>query len=126
MGTDSKITKAGTWSTVDGTGTISSTNPSDTLTCTFDGPFVGIMHRIGSAYGRAEIYIDDVLQGVIRNGVSNNYVDCYYNVTSQPVMYYKNMNLADTTHTLKIKIINEKNSSSTGTKFTLDYLYVKK
>lgn len=116
--------KTGNWTT-SGT-TLKSNTPGDTLTFTFDGPFIGLMHHIGNSYGDCEIYIDGQLQTCTRSGVTNNYLDCYYNVTDQPVMWYQNVGLTDTTHTLTIKILNSKNISSNDYNIGIDYIYVKK
>ncbi len=115
--------KSGGWVS-DGSSYLSNT-PGDTMTFTFTGPYVGIMHRIGSSYGQVEVRIDGNIMNVTRGNNTTPYLDCYYNTTSQPVMWYKNMTLADgEQHTLELKILDSKNPSATDTKAQIDYIYV--
>jgi lysophospholipase L1-like esterase len=128
--TDGNIIKTGGWSTVDGAGTVTSSTANDTLTYAFYGPYIGIGNRIGNSYGDAEVYIDGELQTYLRDGQTYNYLKGYYSavtsVNGQPVLHYKNLGLTDEPHTLTVKILGTKDAASSGTKFTVDYIYVKK
>ncbi len=113
--------KSGAWSTPENAAlypnSLISSEQDAALTYTFEGPFVGIVHQIGNSFGKCEIYIDDVLQTTLDTYAGNN---------GQPVMRYKNDTLTDAEHTLKIKVLGDKNPSSTGNKIQIDSIYVKK
>ena len=112
---------SGDW-TSEGTSMISGTK-GDTLTFNFSGQYVGVIHYIGNSYGKCEFYIDGVKQEV-SEGVE--YLDCYAGSNGQPVMKFKNDNLSDDEHTLEIKVLGEKYSSSSNTRVRIDAVYVEK
>ncbi|MBI5192680.1 MAG: hypothetical protein HZA08_04450 [Nitrospirae bacterium] len=114
--TNASVTKAGTWTsntfwTPSGGSWISSTTKNDTVSFSFNGSGVAWIGFKYSAFGKAYVYIDNVLQAT---------VDLYDpNQLNQQVLWSIS-NLANTSHTLKIEVAHIKNPSSVGYMIGID------
>jgi len=84
---------------------------SNTVSLTFDGSWVGLGFVAHPNTGKAEILID---------GASVSVVDTY-TTTGQPLEVYFG-HLVTGTHTVTVRVLDERNPSSTGDTIYLDYI----
>ena len=118
--TDRRLERLGTW--VAGTaaaasrrGYVYSYRTGSAITMHFRGTQVAWVGPVGPSYGRAEVYVD----GRLMNRV-NQYAPDY---AHQQVVWQMS-GLADTAHTLTIRVLGTKSAQSTGTIVVVDGLDV--
>ncbi len=118
---DSRMTYLGGWSTgstwsASGGSYASTSQPGAAVLATFSGTSVSVLSRTTPWYGKAEIYVDDVLEDT---------VDLYSPSTAWKVPIYQDDTLSDSEHTLVIKCLGTKNIASSGTAVCLDALDIR-
>lgn len=91
----------------------SSTGSSATFP--FYGSGIKIYGLKSAGKGLANIYIDNVLVGQ---------ADCYAASEEWSVLLYENNNLTNDTHTIKVEVSGQKNSSAVGYQVNIDYFQV--
>jgi bacillopeptidase F len=83
----------------------------------FKGTGVSWMGPKQPGYGKAEVYLDGVSQGLVDQYASGAGAGLYETVWTSPA-------LTDTTHTLKIRVTGTKNAASSGVTIVADYFAV--
>lgn len=113
---EDSIIYSGTWSSIANNDAFDRAyKESQTATDYFEYPFsgscIGVYVRKASDAGKADIYIDTVLQAT---------VDAYSSTTQYNELLWSSGYLAPGEHTLKVVVRSDKNTSSTGYKVGLD------
>jgi hypothetical protein len=83
----------------------------------FVGNHISYYARKGQQMGKVDVYLDG-------NLVLDDF-DLYSNITETKFLVFENINLQNTTHTLRIENTGLKNSNSTGNYVNIDYLLYK-
>lgn len=114
---DGSITYAGSWSETgdssdyNSTRKVSSTD-NDYAEYTFTGEAIKLAVRKGPSSGKADIYID---------GHFEERVDTYKASTQSAAYVYEDHSLSSASHTIKVEVLHEKNTSSTGYDVNIDF-----
>lgn len=85
--------------------------PADYLTYAFTGTRIGIFSAKGPYMGKIDVYIDEVLDSTI---------DLYSALLLTRFLVYEKTGLSAGSHTIKIVLRSDKNTSSTGYNFYFD------
>jgi len=113
---DDSIVYSGTWSNIADNNAFDraykeSQTSGDYFEYSFSGSYIGVYGRKASDTGKADIYIDGALQMTI---------DTYSSTAKYNELFWSSVYLAPGEHILKVVIVSDKNSSSTGYKVGLD------
>ncbi|TWU44247.1 Alpha-L-fucosidase [Novipirellula aureliae] len=114
---DESITYEGSWSETGDSSDYNSTckvssTENDYAEYTFTGEAIKLAVRKGPSCGKANIYIDGQLDETI---------DTYKASTQGAAYVYENHSLSNATHTIKVEVSHEKNTSSTGHDVNIDF-----
>ena len=90
---------------------LNSPKGGETVTLTFKGTGIKVIGCTNKDRGKIEVFIDGKSQGV---------VDTYSASTVRQVEYFSKDDLKAGIHTLQLKVLNEKQAASSGTKIELD------
>lgn len=90
---------------------LNSPKGGETVTLTFKGTGIKVIGCTNKDRGKIEVFIDGESQGV---------VDTYSGSTVRQVEYFSKADLASGIHTIQLKVLNEKQDASSGTKIELD------
>jgi len=106
---------AGSTPAASGAGYVYATRTGSSMTMYFRGTSVAWIGPVGPSYGRAEVYID----GKLMNCVSQ-----YATTYAHQRVVWQMAGLADTAHTLTVRVTGQKVAASTGTVVVVDGLDV--
>ena len=113
---NSALSYKGTWSSLSNSGYSGGTvkvseTKGDTVEFTFNGTSFEIYGHASDWRGKAKIYID---------GTAVETIDCYSATNEYSKKLYSKSGLASGTHTVKIEVLGEKNTSSKAVKIAID------
>ena len=113
---NSALSYKGTWSSLSNSGYSGGTvkvseTKGDTVEFTFNGTSFEIYGHASDWRGKAKIYID---------GTAVETIDCYSSTDVPSKKLYSKTGLTSGTHTVKVEVLGEKNTSSKAAKIAID------